>query len=70
MPEIDIWRDVRRKVLDTLQVAVPAMPFEMKVIIAEDAARDVQDYATPFPDGSWPLDGTPRAAREIGGRDG
>jgi hypothetical protein len=55
----DIWRDVRRKVLDTLSVAVPTMPFEMRVIIAEDAARDVSDYATQRDDGTWPLDPRP-----------
>jgi hypothetical protein len=39
----DVWRDVRRKVLDTLHVAAPGMDFESKVQIAEDAAREVAE---------------------------
>lgn len=51
MPEhehYDIWRDVRRKVLDTLHVAAPGMDFERKVLIAEDAAREVAREVDKF----------------------
>lgn len=52
----DLWNDVRSDVMRRLNEHAPTMPFEMKVIVAEDAAREVESYGTPFPNGSWPLD--------------
>lgn len=51
----DFWGDVREDVLRRLHQYAPTMPFEMKVLVAEDAAREVESYGTPFPDGTWPL---------------
>lgn len=53
---MSIWHDIRVDVLARLFEHAPTMPHEMKVIIAEDVAREVEDMSTPGPDGSWPLD--------------
>lgn len=64
----DFWNDVRADVLNRLHQHAPTMPFEMKVMIAEDAARTAESFATPGPDGLWPLDPHPTPDVERGGR--
>jgi hypothetical protein len=54
---VSLWSDVRADVLRRLEQHAPALPFEMRVMIAEDAAREVDDgtwleAAKPEPDDS------------------
>lgn len=44
----DLWEDVRRDVMRRLEDHAPTVPFEDRVRIAEDAAREVKSDAELF----------------------
>lgn len=41
----DFWGDMRADVMRRLNDHYPAVPFEARVMIAEDAAREAEDQA-------------------------